>query len=143
MTFSFKYKPVKLQTGEILYRPLIPLTFESKSKINVLAMIDSGSDITIIPKEMAEALGIEFKKENIVYGISRNPLLTKEGKVYVKFGKGREFYSFEIPVAVPKEIHDVPIIIGRAGFFSQFKITFIESEKKIEFKKIGINLILQ
>ncbi|MBU3906644.1 MAG: retropepsin-like domain-containing protein [Nanoarchaeota archaeon] len=136
MTFSFKYKPVKLKTGETLYRPLIPITLEGEEKIDVLAMLDSGSDITIIPEELAEVLGVEYKKDNIIYGISREPVDAKEGKIYVKFGKGNEFYSFEIPILVPTGKLDLPIIIGRAGFFNQFKIIFIESERRIEFKRL-------
>ncbi len=37
------------------------------------------------------------------------------------------------------EREDISVIIGRAGFFSQFKITFIEEERKMEFKKFLIH----
>lgn len=141
MTFSFKYKPIKLKSGDIIYRPLIPISFEGKTKIDILAILDSGSDITVIPEEMAEVLGIEYKKDNIIYGIAREPVNAKEGKLHVRFGKGNEFYSFEIPVLIPIGKIEIPIIIGRAGFFSQFKITFIESERRIEFKKSESSLI--
>lgn len=135
MTFSFRYKPVKLKTGTVIYRPLIPITLEGETKIDVIGMLDSGSDITIIPEEMAEVLGVEYKRENIIYGIAREPVNVKEGKISVKFGKGNEIYRFEIPVLIPSEQEDVPVVIGRIGFFDQFKITFIEAERKIQFKK--------
>lgn len=47
-----------------------------------------------------------------------------------------EIYNFEIPILVPEK-EDVPIIIGRIGFFEQFKITFVEAERKLEFKKFN------
>ncbi len=135
MTFSFKYKPERLRSGSVLYRPIIPITLEGKEKIDVFSILDSGSDMTIIPMEIAEVLDIKYKKENELFGITGGPVKTHEGKLRISFGKGHEVYSFEIPVLVPEK-ENLSVIIGRAGFFSQFKITFIESERKMEFKKI-------
>ena len=63
MSFSFKYKPEKLKSGAILYRPLIPITLEGEEKIDVFSILDSGSDMTIIPKEIAEVLNIKSVRE--------------------------------------------------------------------------------
>ncbi len=136
MTFSFRYKPIKLKSDNVIYRPLIPFTLEGKDeKIDFLAMLDSGSDISIIPREIAETLGIQYGKNNEITGISGSPVNSKEGKIKVIFGKGREIYHFEIPILVPIDNINVPIIIGRAGFFEQFRITFLEAERRIDFKK--------
>ena len=81
-------------------------------------------------------LDIQLDKDNEVSGISGPAIKTKQGSISIVFGKGREYYEFRIPVLVPLDNDDVSIIIGRVGFFNQFKITFDESSKKIEFKKI-------
>lgn len=99
-------------------------------------VFDTGSDMSIIPKEIAKVIDIDYYGENEVSGISGAVIKAKEGKVKVIFGKGREIYSFEISVLVPIEKENLQIIIGRMGFFNQFKITFSETEKKITFKKI-------
>jgi hypothetical protein len=136
MSFSFRYKSVKLKTGSVIRRPMIPLTFDGKEKIDVIAMLDSGSDMTIIPKELADILVINYIGPNEISGIDRTPVQAKEGYIEITFGKAREIYQFKIPVLVPlNEKEGMPIIIGRAGFFDKFKITFSESERKIEFKK--------
>lgn len=141
MSFSFKYKPIRLKGGKTIYRPLIPLTIEAKEKLDVIGVLDSGSDMTIIPKEIAEIIGVDYSNENEVSGITGESVKTKQGKLWIRFGKGREDYSFEIPVLVPEK-EGIPIIIGRIGFFEQFKITFSEAEKKIIFKKSFVaNLI--
>jgi len=142
MTFSFKYRPARLNSGKIISRPMVPIILEDESKIAVFAMLDSGSDLTIIPEELAEILSINFSGENEVFGISREPVKAKEGRINVRFGKGKEFYNFSIPILVPLDKQDMPIIIGRIGFFNQFKVTFIESEKKVEFKKVETSSIL-
>ena len=141
MSFSFKYKSVLLPSGDRISRPMIPLTIGRIPKMDIIAILDSGSDITIIPKEIAKEIGIEYSGENELSGITGNPIKVKEGKMAVVFGRDREHYNFEVPILVPIEQEDVSIIIGRAGFFDQFKITFIEAEKKIEFKKFGAGQI--
>ena len=133
MTFSFKYKPVRLVSGKSILRPIIPLII-GKEKFNVFGMLDSGSDITIIPKELAEVMEIEYGGENEVSGISGVAVKAREGKLNIQFGKRREIYNFDIPVLVPEK-DGLNLIIGRLGFFNQFKITFSEAEKRIEFRK--------
>ncbi|MEK6860165.1 MAG: hypothetical protein AABX54_05115 [Nanoarchaeota archaeon] len=134
MSFHFKYKPAILKSGSKIYRPMIPLRIKAKESFDALAILDSGSDITIIPKEIAEVIRVDYKNDNSISGISGFPIRAKEGKVNIEFGKGREIYIFEIPVLVPEK-ENLAVIIGRLGFFEQFKITFDESKKRIEFKK--------
>lgn len=134
MSFSFKYKSIRLLSGKSIFRPMIPLII-GEEKLNVFGILDSGSDITIIPKELAEVMEIEYGNENEVSGISGVPVKAKEGKIKIRFGKGREIYDFDVPILVP-EREGLNLIIGRLGFFNQFKITFFEAERKIEFKKI-------
>jgi len=137
MTFSFKYKATKLKSGELIHRPLIPITISGKVKLDIMGILDTGSDMTIIPKEIAEIIGIEYTKDNEVSGISGVRVKAREGKINIVFGKGREVYSFNIPVLVPEK-EGLSIIIGRLGFFDQFKIIFSETEKKIIFKKVNL-----
>ncbi len=133
MSFSFKYKAIQLKSGKFIFRPIIPLVI-GKERLNVFGILDSGSDITIIPKELAEVMEINYSGENEVTGISGLSVKSKEGKTKVHFGKGREFYDFDIPILVPEK-EGLSLIIGRMGFFEIFKITFSEAERKIEFKK--------
>lgn len=135
MAFSFKYKQAKLKSGRAIYRPMIPFTVFGKEAIDLFAMLDSGSDIIVLPQEIADILEIKYFEEDELYGITGNKVRSKIGRVNLSFGKGRENYRFQIPVVVPEKGNS-PIILGRTGFFSRFKITFFEKEKKIIFKKI-------
>ena len=124
MVFSFKYKPIKL-SKRIIYRPLIKLTIQGNSQsFDIFALLDSGSDIAVIPLDIAELLGLEFIGENKLSGITNNKLDVKQSKMSVIVGKGHEQYKFTIPVLVPINRDFNKIIIGRAGFFNQFNITF-------------------
>ncbi len=139
MSFSFRYKSAQLNSGKYISRPIIPLII-GKERLNIFGILDSGSDITIIPKEIAEVMKIEYGDENEVSGISGVPVKAKEGKINIQFGKGREIYNFDIPILVPEK-EGLNLIIGRIGFFNQFKITFFEAERRIEFKKVQSKLL--
>lgn len=141
MSFSFKYKPVKLNSGEIVRRPLVPITLVGEFEtMDFFGFLDTGSDISIIPLEIAEILGIESKEEGEVIGITGNKMKVRHGNIKIIFGKERQEYQFTMPVLIPEK-EGGQIIIGRLGFFENFKIIFSESEKKIIFKKVMENRI--
>ena len=55
----------------------------------------------------------------------------------VRVFQGHENYSFDIPVKVvldPKS--NIPVLIGREGFFEEFEITFDERRERISLKKV-------
>jgi len=136
MGFSFKYKPVQLKSGNTTRRPLIPLTFiGTKEKEDFMGILDTGSDVTIIPREVAEVLGVKYVGEDEISGLSGNTIKVDQGYFEIIFGKDRKEYQFTIPVYVPKE-EGGQIIIGRMGFFEQFRITFCEAERRMIFKKM-------
>ncbi len=138
MSFYFKYKQTPLKSGKIIYRPLIPLTIGGEyEKIDVIGILDSGSDMAVIPKSIAGVIGIKYVGEDEISGISGRPVKAKQGFMNIQFGKDREKYSLRVPVVVPEK-EDVTIIIGRIGFFENFQITFHESKRKIIFKKTNI-----
>ena len=71
MVLSYKFKRQKLESGQYVMRPIIPITLEGKIKLDTTALIDSGCDITLVPEVIAEAIGLEKSdKTNEVYGYS-------------------------------------------------------------------------
>jgi len=135
MSFSFKYKPVLLHGGLTTKRPLIPLRLiGEKEVLDIFGILDSGSDMTVIPKDMADFLGIKIVGKDELTGISNEKTQVEVGYIKILFGKDREEYESTIPVLINKQGDS--IVIGRDGFFDQFKITFNEFEKRITFKKI-------
>lgn len=45
-------------------------------------------------------------------------------------------YNFQIPVKVILKEDDFPILLGTAGFFNKFIITFNQKEEKILLKRV-------
>ncbi|MEK6837215.1 MAG: hypothetical protein AABX69_01065, partial [Nanoarchaeota archaeon] len=70
MTIVFRYKSVKRPDGSFVKAPLVPVTFIGKESFDTVALIDSGADISAMPKETAEILGLSIKGElTNAYGI--------------------------------------------------------------------------
>src|SRR3989344_7063367 len=139
MTLVFKYKRIdRPEPFPSEAAPAIPVTLIGpKEKINVIGLLDSGADFSFIPYDMAEVLGLDLtEKPQDIGGIS-GTVLSIPSTMKINIQKGKENYTFRVGVYVSaKDMDDdFPILIGRDGFFEQFKITFIEAEKRIHLKK--------
>lgn len=139
MTLVFKYKRIdRPEPFPSEAAPAIPVTLIGpKEKIDVVGLLDSGADFSFIPYDMAEVLGLNLsQKPQDIGGIS-GTVLAVPSTMKINIQKGRENYTISVGVYVSTKdmSDDFPILIGRNGFFEQFKITFIEADKKMHLKK--------
>lgn len=127
------------QTGRPLevFHPVIPLIISSEKKRSppMEGLLDSGSDGVVLPRGIADYLGLELKP-------SETPMRVADGKsvkryiskAYLTIGRGGRYCDpVEAEVSMPAE-GDPPILIGRAPIFRLFVITFIEAETRFEMK---------
>ena len=137
----FKYKQVARPDGTLVKIPSIPITLIGETSIDVIALVDSGADISVIPKEMGELLGLDLSgRKDFAYGIG-GKVKTVEVKVGVVVEKGHERYSFRMPLKVVLDKYDFPPLLGRKGFFNEFVITINEEKERISLKKYHTELI--
>lgn len=138
MVMTFKYKLTKRPDGSTVKTPSIPLLIAGKNDtFQVIALLDSGADVSVIPKDMAELLGMNLNKEShesfgiggAVNSISTNMSIIVE--------KGHERYSLNIPVLVILDEYSFPPLLGRDGFFDYFIVTFEQRNQRISLKKFN------
>jgi len=137
MTITFKYKDVPRSNNTHSISPSIPVTLsENSGKYEFVVLLDSGADVSAIPKHMAELLNLDLSapKEE-AFGIG-GKVPAVPSHMNLEINRGHESYSFRIPVKVILENYDFPPLIGRAVFFDKFEITFKQSEKRIILKYI-------
>lgn len=135
MTITFKYKTVRRPDGTKVKTPSIPVLLNGKEKFETIALLDSGADISAIPRGVAEILGVDLSGEvPYAYGIG-GKVDSIETKVNIEVQKGHEHYSFQIPIKVILGDYDFPILLGRAGFFDNFVISFDQLNEKVSLKK--------
>lgn len=131
---KFEYKKEFSKTLGTIYRPVAEVFFIHEDKeIRDFPYVDSGADITLIPRSVGELLGFEVEKEKIVemggIGGSKVPTILKKIKIRID--------SEEFPIQVAWAlIEDVPPLLGRTDVFDRFEVTFKQKEKVTEFKKL-------
>ncbi len=100
-------------------------------------MLDSGADISAIPKEVAEILGLDISgATSPAFGIGGKTEAV-DTHIDITVEKGHEKYNFRIPVKVILGPYDFPVLLGRAGFFDKFRIEFNQSQERILLRKIN------
>ena len=138
MTLKFKYKKVKRPNDKEVKSPSIPISLQGNgSKYEFIALLDSGSDVYAIPKDVAELLGLDLSgKKEETRGIG-GIVQAVSSKVNLEVGKPHEIYSMTLPVKVILDGMDkeIPVIIGRNVFFDYFVITFDQKKETISLKK--------
>jgi hypothetical protein len=106
-----------------------------------MVLLDSGADISAIPKHMAELLSLDLNgKQEDAFGIGGKARVVPT-TMNIEINKSHENYSFKIPVKVILEEYDFPPLIERAVFFDKFDITLKQKDKRV-ILKIGLNNFL-
>ena len=120
-----------------MHHPIIPLIISSKEKrtAQTEGLLDSGSDGIVIPRGIADYLGLELTP-------AERPMMVANGRSVKRFTSratltlgrgGRHCDPIEAEVSVPAE-GNPPILIGREPIFRLFTITFVEAERRFEMK---------
>lgn len=137
MTLTFRYKDVQRPNNTKSLSPSIPVTFFGNGgKYDFMVLLDSGADVSAIPKHLAELLNLDLSgKEEYSFGIG-GKVPSVSTFMNIEINKHHEKFSFRIPVKVIIDDYDFPPLIGRAVFFDKFEITFKQSEKKVILKPV-------
>ena len=141
MSINFKYKSIpRPEPFGAAPQPTIPVTLRyGKHHLDVLALIDSGADISFIPRDIGELLGMRLKNvkaTDTVGGIGgKVEVVTRNLRLTIS--NAHERYTLTIPfyVSVEKSDRVGQILLGREGLFHNFNITFMERDRKIRFKR--------
>ncbi|MEM2100565.1 MAG: hypothetical protein QXP45_04445 [Thermoproteota archaeon] len=128
----FPYQKEKSSLFGEIYRPIAEFEVETRSGwITLLAYIDSGADVSILPASFLKAFGIMVEEEEIreIRGVggAKVPIVVKD----VKMRMGQQVFNSKIAIAL---VEDVPYILGREGVFDKFEICFKQRDKIVEFK---------
>jgi len=123
-TLRFPFDKSSSEIFGYVYRPQAKVDFWSQ-KINawveVIMIVDTGADYTLLPCFYAMDLGIDLKKECKVHwtggiGGREKVYLFREGKV--KLGKWERI----VPIGF-LDRDDISPLLGRQGFLETFKVT--------------------
>ncbi len=139
MAIIFRYAHVPRPDGTLRDAPYIPVLVRHRSgrMVRVLALIDSGADTTVVPKDLALALGLHERSPPEETGGIGGKVPVRRAQLSIQIHGGRERHSLTLPVLVLQDENaDLPLLLGRHGFFEEFHITFKQEQQKIMLKKV-------
>jgi hypothetical protein len=131
---KYRYSVVSGQTnidGSYTKRPVVEVELSrGTQRRKFLALIDSGADQIMMPSAIAEALGIDRDRSarRTSLGVSMDPI---DGFVgHLTFQIEHQEESFDAPVIFIDT--DVPVLLGREGFFDRYRIKFEQDHDTFE-----------
>ena len=132
MTLSYKFKKFKLESGAYTKRPIVDIMLKNGDKyLEFGAILDSGSDLTTIPKSVADYLELKGEEKEIEMVGYKGVGKIRESKITVIF-KGKAQRQNEvlnsIPVAIMQDPEEEDVIVGTIGVFEHFKILFNDTK---------------
>lgn len=125
MALKFNFRKEKSPILGAIYRPVARVLFWSKKEsawIAVRMIIDTGADYTLLPRFMAENLGINLEtdcKSFSTYGVGGQERVYFFPKIKVKLGDWKRI----IPVGF-LERNEIPPLLGRHLFLETFETLF-------------------
>lgn len=138
----FSYAPVEVAsttTGEIetYWRPIIPLVIQGDADIVLCsALVDSGADISLIPKPIAETLGLKLQPchgpSPIAFGGGAIKTYSTEAVLQISDGTDDVAWLARLLVFEADRTQEQNAILGHVGFFEFFRATFDSSLRQLE-----------
>lgn len=130
----FSYAPVEVAsttTGEIetYWRPTIPLVIHGETDIVLCsALVDSGADVSLIPKSIAVELGLKLQlcrgPAPIAFGGGTIQAYSTEAVLQLSDGSEDVAWLAQLLVFEADQAHEQNAILGHIGFFEFFRTTF-------------------
>lgn len=123
VNFPFEKKPSAV-FGSV-YRPVAPIQFWSKAISGwseVLMVVDTGADYTMLPRYWAKNLGINLEKDAVAFKTSG--IGGEEKSYFIKSWKVKlSTKEMIIPMGF-LDRDDVPPLLGRQNFLELMSVTF-------------------
>jgi len=128
-----KFVSEQIQDGRYVRRPKIPVTLSGpRGVLRFLTLIDSGTDVTILPKAVADFIGLTEGPSSEFLGLGEQPVTCTTRHVDITIHGRRTQEKQHVhhrPVLVPTTAHDDEPVLGCEGFFDRFDISFLHRRR--------------
>ncbi|OGK25111.1 hypothetical protein A3A46_03845 [Candidatus Roizmanbacteria bacterium RIFCSPLOWO2_01_FULL_37_13] len=130
MEIEFDFRREKSSLFDEILRPVARVTLSHKNiVIPQVFYVDSGADITLIPRSIGELLLLESPNTQEIVdikGIGEKGIPMVLRKVKLLIG------SFITDIRLGWSlIEDVPLLLGREDFFNHFDVIFAKNKKTV------------
>lgn len=128
VNFSYGFVKYPLRSGREIQRPVFPVTLTNdRQSIETLALLDSGADLSMIPRGVAEGLGIDVDAcpeddSNSVSGTFRIALHDLHVTLRQRLLQDTFAAQFQIPKSAPG--YPPIVLLGREPLFRRYDVSF-------------------
>lgn len=127
----FSYTPVKNARGEILLRPLIPVTLEYRGRtLTAQGLLDTGADVNVLPYSLGVGLGAVWEEQRTQLQLSGNLANYEARGILISLIVGQ--LTPTLMAFAWTKTDNVPLIFGQVNFFAQFNVCFFGSQSVFE-----------
>lgn len=125
MGLKFVFEKEQSSIFGMIHRPMAKVLFWSKKKSNwvsVRMVIDTGADYSLLPKFIADQLGINLTKDCKTFytsGVGGSEKVYFLSKTKIKLGE----WERTVPIGFLNK-DNIPPLLGRQGFLETFEVLF-------------------
>ena len=122
-------------SGRSSILPYLPLILTNgKRSIEVIALLDTGASVNVLPYEIGLQLGAVWENQTVQIPLSGN-LAHNESRGLVMTGTVAHFPPRLLAFAWTQST-DIPVILGHVNFFAEFNVCFYRHELAFEISPI-------
>jgi predicted aspartyl protease len=120
----------------VIYRPeIIVRVIGPRGIIAIQALVDTGSDETVLPVSLAIAIGInlDYQQAGVASGVSGHPVELAPGRVAFELIQDEEIYRWQATVAFLElaSASDEVALLGHSGFLEYFTANFDSENREL------------
>lgn len=119
-------------TGTAGLLPMLPLTLTTVKTVEVMALLDTGATINVLPFSLGTELGFEWDRQTTVIQLGGNLSAAEARAVAVSAVVG-DLPAVRLGFAWTRSDR-VPVILGHMNFFLEFDVCFFRSLQRFEIR---------
>lgn len=123
----------------VVHRPVIPVRLIGTSAAAVFyGLLDTGADESLIPREIADFIGIEEISDQISTVLSASgEMPVHYGVMTIECGTEQEQYRWRAAVGIVNQPWK-EALLGHAGFLDYFDATFFGGERQVQLMRNAV-----
>lgn len=127
----YPFQPKRDGMGVLADVPYLPLTLTYQNRsVDVMGLLDTGASVNVLPYNVGVQLGAIWEEQRFSVTLAVN-LASAETKGLLVLAKVGDFDLVQLVFAWTR-VNNIPILLGRTKFFTEFDVCFYGSQLAFE-----------
>ena len=127
----YTFQPKRDEIGALADVPYLPLTLTYQNRsVEVMGLLDTGASVNVLPYNVGVQLRAIWEEQRFSVTLAGN-LASAETKGLLVLAKVGDFDPVQLVFAWTR-VNNIPILLGRTNFFTEFDVCFYGSQLAFE-----------